>query len=335
MNRERFIRQRRADWKLFEQLMGRLRATKTARWKSQDIADLSRLYRSICYDLSLVQSREWGARLERYLNDLVAQGHNCLYRSPPRSINAVGKFLGVGFPQLLRYHKGAFLIAMALFVIPFLVSAWVGCVRPDLAELVAGRESLDAATRNFGSEMYTEFDEEYAGQRSMMAGFYIRNNVGIAFQAFALGIFCGIGTSYVLLSNGISIGMVTGFIFAQGGQTATNFFSFVITHGAFELTAIVVAGAAGLVLGQGVLYPGNRTRLASLQHHGKQSLLLVLGAGAMLLVAAMIEAFFSPMPINPQIKYVTGTIAWIIVALYLAFAGRNETMALSEDGAQG
>jgi hypothetical protein len=72
MNRERFIRQRRGDWQLFEQLTARLRGRRTSRWQSQDVAELSRLYRSICYDLSMVQSREWGARLEQYLNDLVA-----------------------------------------------------------------------------------------------------------------------------------------------------------------------------------------------------------------------------------------------------------------------
>lgn len=333
MNRERFIKQRRSDWKLFEQLMTRLKGTKTGRWKSDDIADLARLYRSICYDLSLVQSREWGARLERYLNDLVAQGHNCLYRSPPRSLGTAGRFLTIGFPQLLRHYKGAFAIALLLFVVPFLVSAWIGSVRPDLAELVAGKESLEAARENFGSDMYQSFDEKYAGQRSMMAGFYIRNNIGIAFQAFALGIFCGIGTAFVLLSNGISIGMVTGFIFAQGGATSTNFFSFVITHGAFELTAIVIAGAAGMVLGKGVLYPGHRTRLASLQYHGMHSLLLALGAGAMLLVAAMIEAFFSPMPIDPRIKYAVGTVAWFVVAMYLIYAGRNAPLTLLNDEA--
>ena len=72
MNRERFIRQRRADWQQFESLISNLRGRRQRTWGSQDISNLSRLYRSICYDLSLVQSREWGARLEQYLNDLVA-----------------------------------------------------------------------------------------------------------------------------------------------------------------------------------------------------------------------------------------------------------------------
>lgn len=331
MNRERFIRQRRSDWKQLELLLERLRSTRMARWHSQDVADLSRLYRSVCYDLSLVRSREWGARLEQYLNDLVAQGHNCLYRSPPQSLAGVVDFLSTGFPWLLRRRGGSFLLALALFAGPFLVSLAVGAIRPDLAELVAGPEALQGAEQNFGDDFNTAFDAEFAGQRTAMAGFYVRNNVGIAFQAFALGAFCGLGTAVVLLSNGITIGMVAGYILSVGGSTAQNFYSFVISHGAFELTAIVVAGAAGLVLGQGVLFPGNRTRLESLQHHGRQSLLLALGAGAMLVIAAMIEAFFSPLPIDPRIKYVVGTLLWILVGLYLSLAGRSSTDTVSDD----
>lgn len=332
MNRERFIRQRRSDWKQFELLVERLKNTRMRRWQSQDIADLSRLYRSVCYDLSLVQSREWGARLEQYLNDLVAQGHNCLYRSPPRSVNAAVEFLSSGFPRLLRKRKGSFFLALALFAIPFLVSVYVGAVRPDLAELVAGRESLEAARDNFGKELYTEFDDRFTGQRTLMAGFYVWNNVGIAFRAFALGAFCGVGTAMVLLSNGIAIGMVAGYVISEGGSTATNFFSFVISHGSFELTAIVISGAAGLVLGQGILSPGSMTRLESLQHHGRQSLLLALGAGAMLLIAALIEAFVSPLPISPGIKYVIGSCLWLLVVLYLSLAGRDSDPAHDQPG---
>ncbi len=124
MNRERFIRDRRADWRSFESLVSRMRTTKQSRWASQDVANLSRLYRSICYDLSLVQSREWGARLEQYLNDLVAQGHNCLYRTPPKSLAAVGQFFAFGFPRLLRKKSIAFLIAFALFVVPLGICTW-------------------------------------------------------------------------------------------------------------------------------------------------------------------------------------------------------------------
>ena len=323
MNRERFIRQRRSDWQRFETLMSRLRATRQRKWASRDVSDLSRLYRSICYDLSLVQSREWGSRLEQYLNDLVAQGHNALYRSAPRSLSVIRDFFAYDFPRTFRRRIGAFSLALALFLIPLLASTWVGWQRPDVAEMIAGKESLEAASQNFGEELYTGVNAEYAGQRSAMAGFYVKNNTGIAFQAYALGAFIGLGTCFILLSNGISIGMVTGYILSAGPPTTDNFFSFVISHGALELTAIVISGGGGFVLAHGILFPGQRTRMDSLRHHGLESLKLALGAGAMLAIAAMLEGYFSPLPIPASIKYVVGSCLWLLVISYLSFAGRR------------
>ena len=323
MNRERFIRQRRADWQQFESLISNLRGRRQRTWGSQDISNLSRLYRSICYDLSLVQSREWGARLELYLNDLVAQGHNALYRSPPMSLAVVWDFFAFEFPRVFRRRLGAFALALALFLIPLLASTVVGWQRPDLAEMIVAKESLDAARQNYSEELYTDMDSKYAGQRSAMAGFYVKNNTGIAFQAYSLGAFVGLGTCFILLSNGISIGMVTGYILSAGHPTTENFFSFVISHGSFELTAIVISGGGGFVLARGILFPGQRTRLDSLRHHGIESLKLALGAGAMLAIAAMLEGYFSPLPIPAIINYVVGSCLWLLVITYLSFAGRG------------
>ena len=327
MNREKFIRDRRNDWQQFELLLTRMKTIRQSRWGSHDVSSLSKLYRSICYDLSLVQSREWGARLEQYLNDLVAQGHNCLYRSPPQSLWAIWEFFATGFPRLLRRRYKPFVLALALFMIPLLVSVWVGYARPDLAELVAGKAAIDQALESYGTELYTDTDARYASERSTMAGFYINNNTGIAFKAYALGILGGVGTCFILLSNGIGIGIVQGSIMAAGNPTAERFFSFVISHGSFELTAIVIAGAGGLVLAQGALIPGQRTRLDSMKFHGVESLQLALGAGGMLFVAALLEGYFSPLPIAPMIKYIVGTGLWLLVAFYLAFAGREKTSA--------
>ena len=323
VNRERFIKQRRSDWQEFETLISRLRGRRQRTWASRDVADLSKLYRSICYDLSLVQSREWGGRLEQYLNDLVAQGHNALYRSAPTSLSVVWRFFADDFPRVFRRRIRSFSLALALFLIPFLVSSWIGWQRPDLAEMIAGKESLDAARENFGQTMYTDMDASYAGQRSYMAGFYVNNNTGIAFKAYAFGAFVGLGTCFILLSNGISIGMVTGYILSAGPPTTENFFSFVISHGAFELTAIVIAGGGGFVLAQGILFPGQRTRMDSLRYHGLESLKLALGAGAMLVIAAMLEAYFSPLPIAASVKYIVGSCLWLLVILYLSFAGKG------------
>ncbi len=322
MNRERFIKQRRGDWQQFEALLQRMKALRVGQWNGHDIGNLSRLYRSICYDLSLVQSREWGARLEQYLNDLVAQGHNCLYRSPPRSIHGVLKFLAEDYPRLLRARKAFFFVSLALFAVPFVVAMIVATIDPVLAEQLVDRVVMEQAGESYSKDFYEAEDAAYADQRSAMAGFYVWHNVGIALKCFGLGVFFGIGTAVTLLFNGIALGAITGFLINQG--YSDRFFSFAISHGSFELTAIVIAGAAGLLIGWGMIHPGNRTRLESLRYHGLEAVRLASGAAVMLMIAALIEAYFSPAPWIPNaVKYAVGTLLWILVFAYLAFAGRE------------
>ena len=323
MNRDRFIRQRRSDWQQLESVVGRLRDLRGAKWSGEDIEALARLYRSVCCDLSLVQSREWGRRLEMYLNDLVAQGHSCLYRSRPGSIRSLVDFILRGFPALLRVHWRFFTVSLALFYIPFLVAMVVATIDPVLAERLVGQQQLSQAAESYESEFYGRVDREYIDQRSVMTGFYISNNVGIAFRTFALGILAGIGTVCSLLFNGVVIGAVAGYLINTG--LSGNFFSFAISHGSFELTAIVVAGAAGMLMGWGIVHPGERTRIASLRHHGGEAIRLAFGAGVMLLIAAGIEAWFSPLPIPHIIKYLVGTMLWLTVIAWLTLGGRESS----------
>ncbi len=120
-----------------------------------------------------------------------------------------------------------------------------------------------------------------------MFGFYIRNNIGIAFQCFAGGLFFGIGSLFVLASNGALAGSTAGYLTWRG--FGENFYPFVITHGAFELTGIVLAGAAGLILGQALLVPGRRSRLAALEHAARGAIVIVYGMTAMFAIAAVLE----------------------------------------------
>jgi uncharacterized membrane protein SpoIIM required for sporulation len=164
--------------------------------------------------------------------------------------------------------------------------------------------------------------EDGPSMESAMAGFYVRNNVGIAFRCFALGIFFGLGTAYILIYNGLALGTVSGYVIAVGH--GERFTSFVVSHGSFELTAIVISGAAGLVLGHSLIAPGRLPRRQALRRRGLVAVQLALGAGAMLAVAALIEAFWSPSSASPMAKYLVGGALWSIVCLYLTAAGRTK-----------
>jgi uncharacterized membrane protein SpoIIM required for sporulation len=165
-------------------------------------------------------------------------------------------------------------------------------------------------------------EEERAGSTSTkMFGYYISNNIGIGFRIFASGILFGIGTVFFLFYNGIFMGAVAGHLTRlQYGET---FWSFVSGHSAFELTAIVISGMAGLMLAHAVFSPGNYRRSHALQRVGREAITLVIGAGLMLTLAAFVEAYWSPTSlVSNQVKYVVGGCLWLLVVSYFSLAGR-------------
>src|SRR5204863_689286 len=124
-----------------------------------------------------------------------------------------------------------------------------------------------------------------------MFGFYVRHNTGLAFQCFASGLLAGVGSLFFVAFNGAILGVVAGYLTERG--LGTTFYSFVVTHAAFELTAIVLAGAAGLRIGHSLIAPGRKTRLQSMIDAAKDILPIIYGFVVMLIVAAAIEAFWS------------------------------------------
>src|SRR6201989_961514 len=131
------------------------------------------------------------------------------------------------------------------------------------------------------------------------------NNIGVAFRCFASGIVFGIGSVFFIIFNGLLGGAVAGYLAARGfGGT---FFPFVVTHSAFELTAIVFAGGAGLKIGRAVLLPGRATRTTALEKAARESGVIIFGTAVMLLIAAALEAFWSSASwVAPVVKYEFG-----------------------------
>jgi uncharacterized membrane protein SpoIIM required for sporulation len=159
-----------------------------------------------------------------------------------------------------------------------------------------------------------------------MFGYYIMNNIGVGFQCFASGLLAGLGPAFYMAYNGAFAGAVGGYLIAGG--KAENFLSFVITHSAFELTAIVLAGAAGLRMGHALLAPGRRTRLEALKHNALDAVPVVCGVVVMLLVAAVLEAFWSSARwVAPGVKYAVGAACWTLVLVYLGWQGRSGVQA--------
>lgn len=288
-----------------------------------DVSALPSLYRDVCADLAAAQAARYSAPLVAYLRSLTAAAHTILYGPHAR---ARGEGEGVrlrhawlaAFPRAVRKRWRSMLLATALFFVPLAIGAFLTLRDPSFAFRVAPESML----RPLAEAYARGFDEgRDAGEGTMMAGYYVYNNVGIALRCFALGIFGGIGSAFYLLQNGLSIGAILGYVASQGA--GANIGTFIIGHGSLELGAIVLSGGAGLSLGWSVVAPGERTRLSSLQHTAREILVIVGGASVMLLVAAGIEAFWSASSTPRPVKLGVGGSLFVLVVTYVLFVGRG------------
>lgn len=309
-DRERFVAAGRARWDRLEQLLHAVRGPDG--W-----SELAALYRATCTDLARARSMGLPQDVEGYLDDLAGRAHNRLYGS--RSIERFQLFrqIGADFPRALREQWRFFLASNALFYGPFLIMVALCLVDPAWAELV-----LDADTLFGLEQMYAHPAlRSSPGEDATMAGFYVWNNVGIAFRCFATGIAFGVGPVFYLISNGLAIGTVTGYLGTVG--LGYELASFVIGHGPWELTGVVVAGAAGLRMGWALVDTGGRSWAGSLKAAAPALYLMVLGATFMLLVAALVEGFWSASPVPFAGKVAFAVVQVAVVASWLTLGGRR------------
>lgn len=329
MKQEAFEALHGPAWEHFEETLAQaLRAR-----RGEGLADLESLplnYRQICHHLALARERQYSAGLVDRLNGLVLAGHQCLYGSRRNLRLQWLRYAYRGFPALVRSRWRSVALAALLFFGPTVALSLAVPKWPELAYYVESPQSLanmesmyQSGPERFGRKNASDTDLE-------MFGFYIWNNIRIDFQAFASGVVLGFGPILFLFWNGVHGGAVAGHLTRVG--LGKNFWSFVITHSALEVTALVLAGAAGLGLGYSLLAPGRYSRREALRKAGSETLPLILGAGAMTGLAAFLEAFWSASAaIPPSVKFAAGGGLWALVAAYFLFAGRGRSRAGGRD----
>lgn len=325
MRQEHFIARHREDWDRFERwLDARAARPRKARrdlhWRGLGDADVPGIYRRLARQLGLARRRGYSPQLQERLQLLVQRGHDVLYRPPPPRWHRAFEFLLADFPRRVRAERGVMLAALLLLALPA-IAGYVGVLQhPELVytlmppQQVAGIEQMYAkAAERLGRD---------SGSDLMMFGFYVFNNIGIGLRTYASGLLAGIGPILTLAFNGTMVGMVAAHL--ENAGLADPFWRFVVAHSAFELTAIVISGAAGLRLSLALLAPGRQRRVDALIDAGRCGAKLCLGVFFMLLVAAFIEAFWSSLGWVPgPVKYGVAAVLWALVLAWLALGGRD------------
>jgi uncharacterized membrane protein SpoIIM required for sporulation len=310
-----FIGARKPSW---EELARLLHGKKMNKRPAEEISRIFGLYREVCTDL--VRAKRMGAppATVAYLDALVSRGHSQLYSGGGSRFLRFGHLVRKAFPRALRENGRMFLIANVLFWLPFAVALWRSIESEAFSARVLPIEMLEQMAQAYEGELH---EGRTAGSNAAMAGFYVFNNVGIAFRCFATGILFGLGSAFFLVYNGAVTGAIVGHVIRVGG--GPNILTFVCGHAPLELAAIVISGAAGLQMGQALVVTNGRTRLGSLWACREKILVQILGAALMLLAAAAIEGFWSPSPAPAKLKWAMGSLLLLLVVIYLGLAGRR------------
>jgi uncharacterized membrane protein SpoIIM required for sporulation len=324
MNQDSFTEKYQPQWKEFERWLDSKdrEIPKDRRPLSSDSVDIPHMYRQLCHHLSLAQSRNYSAHLIEYLNQLTLRGHQHLYRAKSNTISGFVNFVFYEFPSLIRKEWRLFWLATLLFYGPLFGIGFAIQENPELVYSIMPPEQVSEFRSMYDPEAKHIGTERASDDDFYMFGFYIYNNISVGFRTFAGGMLFGLGSIFFLVYNGLAIGAVAGHLI-QIGYSET-FLSFVIGHGSFELTAIIIAGMAGLKLGFAMIRPGLLSRSEALKRAGKVSLKMVYGVILMLVIAAFLEAFWSSKgSISPDIKYIVGYFLWGFVGIYLLLIGRR------------
>ncbi len=285
-----FVEQRRPRWSALERLLDTTERDGLSKLTLDDARTLSRLYRSASSDLLWVRARAGAADISGYLNDLVGRAYAITYPGKRVRLGEMGRFLTMGFPDVMAREWRMFVAAFLLFWAGF-GFGWIGMMfDPDAAPyLVPGDHlKLDPEKRQ---EEEAKNKGAGAGEQAMFTSFLFTHNIQVAFLAFALGLTAGLGTAILMFLNGVMLGSLA-WVYTSKGM-AGWFWAWILPHGIPEISAIVIAGAAGFVLARALVAPKGLSRRAALKREGKTALQLLLGTLALFVLAGFIEGTIS------------------------------------------
>jgi uncharacterized membrane protein SpoIIM required for sporulation len=310
-----FTASRRATWTELDRLLERSQGNGLHGFEPNDLEALGRAYRQVVSDLAIAQRDFPNDQVTVWLNALAARAHLRLYRAPPPSWQRLGRFFTIDFARRFRAAGPYLAASAALLFVPGLIAYLLCLVDPTVREALVPARLRDVME---DGETWTQIEPAF---RPAVASLIFTHNIQVAMLAFASGVLLGLGTAYVLVSNGLMLGGVLGA--AQYYGVAPLLWEFVSAHGYLELTCIVIAGAAGLMIGDAVVRPGLRRRRDALARAARQAVELMAGAAPVLVVAGVVEGLISPSELPALVKFVVGPVLGLALWAALLRVGRN------------
>lgn len=279
MREAAFVKQNKDKWLRFESVLSNNSRV--------DPDELSDLYIEITDHLSYAKTFYAGSNTEFYLNRLASQAHQKIYKAKKEPKNRLESFFKTEFPLMFVAYQRQLLISFLVFALFVIVGAFSAANEGDFVRSILGdgyvNMTLENIENNDPMAVYKDM-----GEFDMFLGITI-NNIRVALMAFAFGILLSIGTLYILMSNAVMLGSFQYFFYDKGlfWESARTIW----IHGTIEISVIIIAGCAGLVLGNGILFPGTFTRLESFMRGVKNGLKILISTIPFFILAGFLEGF--------------------------------------------
>jgi len=299
MREAAFVRQNKDKWVKYESLL--------QKYKSLNPDQLSNLYVELSDDLSYASTFYPGSNTVQYLNGLATTAHQKIYRAKKESKSRFLTFFTKEFPREFHKHQKQLLWSFLIFAGFSLVGAYSAATDGSFLRSILGDAYVNMTLENIANKDPMAVYKQ-ASETNMFLGITI-NNIRVALTAFSLGVLAGIGTVFVMMQNGVMLGSFQYFFYEQGllWESARTIW----IHGTIEISVIIVAGCAGLVVGKSILFPGTYRRLKSFTMGIKDGLKIVISTVPFFIIAGFLEGFVTRMTQMPD------WLAIIIISLSL------------------
>jgi uncharacterized membrane protein SpoIIM required for sporulation len=314
MDVKQWLSRQEPNWQRLIALLNRAEKQGIKRLSASEVQELSSLYRKVSSDLSRARTHAVGSVAIEQLTNLTMRSYTQIYQGGRRqNWRDVLAFYRWGFPAVVRETFPYIAVSTIISLLGALIGWWFGWRDPAFLSMVIPQHILHQVQDK--GELWMN---PMVGFGPIESEFLMTHNIKICVMSFAGGMTAGIVTIFVLLNNGLFLGTVATFVAKY--HLAYALWAFVLPHGSLELPAIFISGGAGLLLARAIAFPGQYRRVDRLKSLGGKAIQLMFGVVPMLVVAGIIEGFFSPSPVvAPSLKYIVGTVLFSLLVLYLSY----------------
>jgi len=303
MREAAFVKTHKERWQLFEDVLA----------KRQEISPdkLSDLYIEITDDLSYAKTFYPKSNTVVYLNAIASSAHQKIYKTKKEGKNRIISFFKTEFPLEFYTHHKQLAIAFIVFAFFAIVGMYSASEDGDFVRVILGDNYVNMTLENIeNGDPMAVYKQE--GETNMFLAITI-NNIKVAMMAFVFGMLFSIGTLFVMMQNGIMLGSFLYFFYDRDLLWESS--RTIWIHGTIEISVIIIAGCAGLVLGNGILFPKTYTRLESFKRSVKAGLKIMVSTIPFFIIAGFLEGFVTrhtEMPDWLAIIIITSSLALII-----------------------